>query len=141
MPLSLTIYFDGQFWTGILEDHTDTGIRAVKHTFGPEPTDAQLHEFLLAHGNALLDRLTKAPVIPTGQRAARPAGNPKRAARQAAREARLPRPSTASQLALKADQESRAQDTSASARAIRERDADELRAKRRAKAKAKHRGH
>ena len=60
-----TLYFDGRFWVGVLELHerrrgaeaNDQGgtVRAARHVFGAEPSDAELYDFLLTHGGALID--------------------------------------------------------------------------------------
>ena len=64
----LTVFFDGRFWIGVLEHHElrrggDTigraiTVRAARHVFGAEPSDVELYDFLLAHGGALIDRLS-----------------------------------------------------------------------------------
>ena len=60
-----TLSFDGRFWVGVLELHerrrgaeaNDQGgtVRAARHVFGAEPSDAELYDFLLTHGGALID--------------------------------------------------------------------------------------
>ena len=55
-----TLSFDGRFWVGVLELHerrrgaeaNDQGgtVRAARHVFGAEPSDAELYDFLLTHG-------------------------------------------------------------------------------------------
>ena len=105
-----TLFFDGRFWVGVLELHecrrgaetNDQGgtVRAARHVFGAEPTDVELYDFLLTHGGALIDRAAACPPVPASRSAGsstarRP--NPKRAARQTAKEATRSRPSTAAQ--------------------------------------------
>ena len=109
-----TVFFDGQFWVGVLEHVSADGasgaadgavahtVRAARYVFGAEPGDAELYAFLLAHGDDLIDAVeSSTPVTATG-RAGRvgPVVSPKRAARLAAKEADRPRPSTAAQVAL-----------------------------------------
>ena len=146
-----TLFFDGRFWVGVLELHerrrgaeaNDQGgtVRAARHVFGAEPSDVELYDFLLTHGGALIDRAAASPPVP----ASRPVGssstprpNPKRAARQAAKEAARARPSTAAQAALAAAREETA--TRASRDRSRRQKADEDWARRRQRAKRRHRG-
>ena len=60
MKTESTLYFDGQFWVGVIERHEADRVRAVRIVFGAQPSDAELYEFLLAHANALLCRLDEA---------------------------------------------------------------------------------
>ena len=147
-----TLYFDGRFWVGVLEHHElrhggdaisrAITVRAARHVFGAEPSDVELYDFLLTHGGALIDRAAASPPVP----ASRPVGlsstprpNPKRAARQAAKEAARARPSTAAQAALAAAREETATRTSRD-RSRRRQKADEEWARRRERAKRRHRG-
>ena len=157
IPVSIsaqfTLYFDGRFWVGVLEHHElrhggdaisrAITVRAARHVFGAEPSDAELYDFLLTHGGALIDRAAASPPVP----ASRPVGssstprpNPKRAARQAAKEAARARPSTAAQAALAAAREETATRTSRDRSRRRRQKADEEWARRRERAKRRHRG-
>ena len=148
-----TLFFDGRFWVGVLELHerrrgaeaNDQGgtVRAARHVFGAEPSDVELYDFLLTHGGALIDRAAACPPVPAPRSvdsSSTPRPNPKRAARQAAKEAARARPSTAAQAALATAREE------ASARGARNRsrrrrqEADEAWARRRERAKRRHRG-
>ena len=60
MKTESTLYFDGQFWVGVIERHEADRVRAVRVMFGAQPSDAEFYEFLLAHANALLCRLDEA---------------------------------------------------------------------------------
>ena len=149
----LTVFFDGRFWIGVLEHHElrrggDTigraiTVRAARHVFGAEPSDVELYDFLLTHGETLIDRAAASPPVPAPRSvdsSSTPRPNPKRAARQAAKEVARARPSTAAQAALATAREE------ASARGARNRsrrrrqEADEAWARRRERAKRRHRG-
>lgn len=45
--ITLTVYFDGSMWQGLLRKHIAGEISMAKHTFGSEPTDPELYEFVL----------------------------------------------------------------------------------------------
>ena len=148
-----TLFFDGRFWVGVLELHerrrgaeaNDRGgtVRAVRHVFGAEPSDVELYDFLLTHGGALIDRAAACPPVPASRSAgssSAPRPNPKRAARQAAKEAARARPSTAAQAALAAAREETATRASRDRSRRRRQKADEDWARRRQRAKRRHRG-
>ena len=157
IPVSIssqfTLYFDGRFWVGVLEHHERhrggdvigqaITVRAVRHVFGAEPSDVELYDFLLTHGGTLIDRAAaSSPVpvsIPVGSSSTlRP--NPKRAARQAAKEAARARPSTAAQAALAAAREAASARGASNRSQSRRQKADEAWARRRERAKRRHRG-
>ena len=156
-----TIFFDGQFWVGVLEHSSgaDGGgtaggaadgsavrtVRASRHVFGAEPSDMEVHAFLLAHGGDLIDSVEcSTPVTAAGRTGGAgpvgPAVNPKRAARQAAKEAARSRPSTAAQAALAASRQEQSARAKQERGRRRRRQADEAWARRRERAKRRHRG-
>jgi hypothetical protein len=96
MVAVFTVYFEDPFWVGILESSEDSSTLTVaRHVFGPEPSNAELLQFML-YGYVDMPRagtVTGKLLKPCGRM------NPKRAQRVAKREeARLP--STKSQAAL-----------------------------------------
>ena len=148
-----TLSFDGRFWVGVLELHerrrgaevNDQGgtVRAARHVFGAEPSDVELYDFLLIHGGALIDRAAACPPVPASRSAgssSAPRPNPKRAARQAAKEAARARPSTAAQAALAAAREETATRASRDRSRRRRQKTEEDWARRRQRAKRRHRG-
>jgi hypothetical protein len=141
---SFIVFFDGTFWVGVVEvGEPDGSVRAARHVFGAEPSNAELLEFVDHHGSALIDRaLSSAPSDPDPERrrARSGPGNPKRAARQAAKEQARSGTSTAAQAALaKAREQSDAARTAAR-RKNRSDEAERRREAAIAKRKAKHRG-
>ncbi|PEU08263.1 YjdF family protein, partial [Bacillus sp. AFS019443] len=44
--MKLTIYFDGQFWIGIVEMMENNKLKVCKHTFGSEPKDNEILDFI-----------------------------------------------------------------------------------------------
>ena len=81
MKTESTLYFDGQFWVGVIERHEADRVRAVRIVFGAQPSDAEFHEFLLAHANALLCRLDEAAWTPDTAQRQTTHHNPKRTQR------------------------------------------------------------
>ncbi|NUO96740.1 MAG: YjdF family protein [Nonomuraea sp.] len=113
--VTLSVYLDGAFWVGVLEVVEDGRLRATRFTLGSEPTDPELHEFLMRHGVALLEQAHAAPAVAAGERVRR--ASPKRAAKLAARAAaRVSTRSTASQEAMRLELESRKQEAAESRR-------------------------
>ena len=149
----LTVFFDGRFWVGVLEHHelrhgSDAisraiTVRAARHVFGAEPSDVELYDFLLTHGGILIDRAAASPPVPAPRSvdsSSTPRPNPKRAARQAAKEAARARPSTAAQAALAAAREETATRASRDRSRRRRQKTEEDWARRRQRAKRRHRG-
>lgn len=94
---SFLLYFDGQFWVGLITASLCDGAPAVgRVVFGPEPSDAQLLDWMKREYPTV-------PLLPTDANTDAPApkGNPKRRLREARRALQSPATGTASQLALK----------------------------------------
>ena len=141
MPTIFTILFDGRFWVGVLERHDGGRVRAARVVFGAEPSDVELHAWLLAHGSELLERAERAPGVRADRVGQARRINPKRALRLAAREAARPRTSTTAQQAVKAEREARATQAARTASADRRAEREVARARRRERARARRRGH
>lgn len=140
MPSTFTVYFDDPFWVGLLEIRGPEGVRAARHVFGAEPTGPELLDFSVRGFGDLLDRAMLAPPVVEGGAARPRVGNPKRAARAAARD-RSARPvSTAAQEAMSRSYELAKAERRTEARERREAEADVRRERAREKAKARHRG-
>lgn len=58
----LTVYFDGVFWIGIYERVSDGRLEACKITFGAEPKDYEVYEYLLQNW----DKLRFSPPVDAG---------------------------------------------------------------------------
>lgn len=136
-----TVFFDDPFWVVVLEIHDSQGVRAVRHVFGAEPTDAELYQFLLRHGVALLIRAERCVAVDDSSSRSVAVRNPKRLAREAARAARLARPSTAAQEAVRKELELRKRASAKHSREEREAHAEHRREVRRARSRARRRGH
>lgn len=133
----LTIYFDGQFWAGLIECREEGRTSAIRHVFGPEPTDPQVWAFIQRDLPALLHRMTTS--VASGPPRPRPA-NPKRLARQAAKALAAPAVSSVAQEALKAQQAAHKKVRRERSKQQREAQAEARYLQARQKAKQRHRG-
>ena len=132
---TLTVYHDGQFWVGLAE-HVEGGrYGAARIVFGAEPSNEEILRFVASEWAKLAffgDKATET---------SKPAKNPKRRAREAAKALRQPAMSTKAQQAL-AEQREALKRESAHARSRRRADEAEARfEQRKLKRKQKHRGH
>ena len=132
---TLTVYHDGQFWVGLAERVEDGRYGVARIVFGAEPSDEEILQFVVDKWK----RLTFFGDDPT--EASKPAKNPKRRAREAAKALKQPAMSTKAQQAL-ANQRETMKRESAQARSRRRADEAEARfEQRKLKRKQKHRGH
>ncbi|MBP2652190.1 MAG: hypothetical protein H6Q74_3015 [Firmicutes bacterium] len=44
--MKLTVFYDGQFWVGVLEEVIDEKLKAVRYVFGSEPYDWDVMNFV-----------------------------------------------------------------------------------------------
>ena len=132
---TLTVYHDGQFWFGLAEHVEDGGYGAARIVFGTEPSDEEILQLVVGKW----EKLSFFGDEPT--EASKPARNPKRRAREAAKALKQPAMSTKAQQAL-ANQREAMKRESAHARSRRRADEAEARfEQRKLKRKQKHRGH
>ena len=132
---TLTVYHDGQFWVGLAEHVEDGTYGVARIVFGTEPSDEEILQFVTSKWAEL--------AFFGGDHAetSKPAKNPKRRAREAAKALKRPAVSTKAQQALANQRETMKRE---SARARSQRRADEAEARfeqRKLKRKQKHRGH
>lgn len=132
---TLTVYHDGQFWVGLAERVEDGRYGAARIVFGEEPSDEEILRFVVGKWEKLSFFGHDSTEVN------KPAKNPKRRAREAAKALRQPAMSTKAQQTLAAQREAMKQE---SAHARSQRRADEAEARfeqRKLKRKQKHRGH
>lgn len=132
---TLTVYHDGQFWVGLAEHVEDGRYGVARIVFGAEPSDEEILQFVVSKW-AKLSFFCHGPA-----EASKPAKNPKRRAREAAKTLKQPAMSTKAQQALASQREAMKRE---SVRARSQRRADEAEARfeqRKLKRKQKHRGH
>ena len=132
---TLTVYHDGQFWVGLAE-HVEGGKYGVARiVFGAEPSDEEILRFVTSEWEKLSFFGDKA--IETNK----PAKNPKRRAREAAKALKRPAMSTKAQQALAAQREAMKQESAHARSRRRAEEADARFEQRKLKRKQKHRGY
>ena len=96
---SLTVFFEDPFWVGVFERRIGKKLSVCKVTFGAEPKDCEVLEFILNH----YYELSFSPAITVGSR--QTADNPKRRQREARKQMEQSGISTKSQEALRLQRE------------------------------------
>ena len=95
----LTVFFEEPFWIGLFERIEDGRLSVAKVTFGTEPKDYEVYEFILRH----YYRLKFSPAVATDVK--EDAKNPKRRQREGRKQLQKAEIGTKSQQALKLQQE------------------------------------
>ena len=133
---SLTILFEDPFWIGLFELADREGLRVCKVTFGAEPTEREIMQFVDRNWHRLrFSPAVDASTTPENRR------NPKRQLREVRRQTIPQGIGTKSQQALKKQQEQNKTEHRQRSKAEREADQQRRFELRQAKKKEKHRGH
>lgn len=130
----LTVYFDEPFWVGVFERIEDGKLSVAKVTFGAEPKDYEVSEFILKH----YDSLQFSPAVATV--AKETFRNPKRMQRDIRKQLRDTGIGTKSQQALKLQQEHNKQERKVKSRERKLAEAKRMFELKQQKKKEKHRG-
>lgn len=137
ITITLSVYYDGQFFSAVFETCDETGCRAARRVFATPPSEPEILALVINH-YAALDFSDSTPnarfLLPAAK-------NPKRRQREAVRAQRQIAPSTRAQAALQAQKE--AQGTAAKqhrSNVRRQRETAQF-ALRALKKKEKHKGH
>ena len=96
---NLTVFFEDPFWVGVFERRIGKKLSVCKVTFGAEPKDCEVLEFVLNH----YYELSFSTAITVGSR--QTADNPKRRQREARKQTEQSGISTKSQEALRLQRE------------------------------------
>lgn len=131
----LTVFFRDPFWVGVFEREEDGQLSACKITFGGEPREQEVYEFLLRRYSTLA---YGPPAAAKEQPAA--VKNPKRAQREARRQTRPDGIGTRSQQALQLQREQQKEQRQEDAKIRREEEKERRFRLRQEKKKQKHRG-
>lgn len=132
----LTVFFEDPFWVAMYERETDGMYAVCKITFGPEPKDYEVYQFLLDNWRTL----RFSPPVQAEMEAWR-RGNPKRAQREAQKSMQSTGVGTKAQQALQLQREMSKQTHKAKSKQQREAEAERQFALKQDKRKEKHRGH
>ena len=131
---TLTVYHDGQFWVGLAEHVEDGRYGAARTVFGAEPSDEEILRFVVGRW----ERFAFFGGDPA--EASKPAKNPKRRAREAAKALKRPAVGTKAQQALAAQREAMKRESARARSQRRAEEADARYEQRKLKRKQKHRG-
>ena len=131
----LTVYFEEPFWIGVFERIEDGKLSVSKVTFGAEPKDYEVQEYIQKHYASLKFSPAVDAVVKDIKR------NPKRMQREARRQMQETGIGTKSQQALKLQQEQNKQERKI--RSKEKKEAEELRKfeMKQQKKREKHKGH
>ena len=132
---TLTVYHDGQFWVGLAEHVEDGRYGAARIVFGAEPSDEEILRFVASEWEKLSffgDEATET---------SKPAKNPKRRAREAAKALKQPAMSTKAQQALANQMEAMKRESAHTRSRRRAGEAEARFEQRKLKRKQKQRGH
>ena len=133
--VKLTVFFEGPFWAGVFERVSSGKLSVCKVTFGAEPKDGEVGEFILENYH----RLEFSPAVDAP--AKRAGGSPKRRQRSAGKELGASGIGTKSQQALKLQREAAKDQRQELCRERREARMERQFELRKEKRREKHRGH
>lgn len=133
--VKLTIFFEEPFWVGVFERLSDGKLSVCKVTFGAEPKDYEVWEFILKH----YDALKFSPAMET--KVKKTADNPKRRQRNARKQLQALGVGTQSQQALQRQRQEKKVERERCRKAQQEAEKQRQFELKQEKRKAKHRGH
>lgn len=131
----LTVYFEKLFWIGVFERIEDGKLFVAKVTFGAEPKDYEVQEYIRKHCSSLKFSPAVDTVVKDMKR------NPKRMQREAKKQMQETGIGTKSQQALKLQQEQNKQERKKSSHQRKEAEKKRMFELKQQKKREKHRGH
>ena len=129
-----TVFFEDPFWVGVFERIENGKLSVAKVTFGAEPKDFEIYEFVLKHYYDLQFSPAVATVVKESKQ------NPKRIQREIKKALAQTGIGTKSQQALKLQQEQNKQERKVRSREQKLAEAERLFELKQQKKKEKHRG-
>lgn len=135
--MELSIFHDGQFFIGIVEYKVGSKSKFAKWTFGAEPDNEEVLDFIENYLLILIEN-TQTRVRTKKQKRKI---NPKRLQRRISKEQKTPKNMTKAQLALKEEQELKKEQSKKRKKAKRDAFKKRKREIKKNKAKEKHKGH
>ncbi len=137
--IKATIFFENRFWAGTFERTDKEGYAVARHIFGAEPSDPEIHEFILNHYHELKFGELKEVEIHIQRM------NPKRVQREVRREMEklkeTTRPSTLAQDYMREELEKKKKEKKRISSVEKQARKEELFAIKQQKKKEKQRGH
>lgn len=137
--IKATIFFEKRYWVGTFERTDKEGYAVARHIFGAEPSDPEIHEFVLSHFIELKFGEPKEVSIQIQRM------SPKRVQREVRREMErmkeTTRPSTLAQDYMREEMEKKKKEKKNISRSEKEARKDQQFAIKQEKRKEKHRGH
>ncbi|MBD5499200.1 MAG: YjdF family protein [Lachnospiraceae bacterium] len=130
----LTVFFEEPFWVGVFEGISEGKLSVCKVTFGAEPKDYEIYDFVLK--NYYLLRFSPA----VASEAKEPGRNPKRVQREVRKQVQNTGIGTKSQQALKLQQEQMKTERKTISRELQEAEKERQFALKQQKKKEKHKG-
>ena len=131
----LTVYFEEPFWVGVFECIENGRLTVAKVTFGAEPKDYEIQEYIQRYYFSLKFSPAVDTVVKETKR------NPKRIQREAKKQMQETGIGTKSQQALKLQQEQNKQERKVRSREKREADQLRMFEQKQQKKREKHKGH
>ena len=131
----LTVYFEDPFWVGVFERIENGKLTVAKVTFGAEPKDYEIQEYIQRYYFSLKFSPAVDTVVKETKR------NPKRIKREAKKQMQETGIGTKSQQALKLQQEQNKQERKVRSREKREADQLRMFELKQQKKREKHKGH
>ena len=131
----LTVYFEEPFWIGVFERIEDGKLSVAKVTFGAEPKDYEVQEYIQKHYASLKFSPAVDAVVKDIKR------NPKRMQREARRQMQETGIGTKSQQALKLQQKQNKQECKIRSREKKEAEKLRMFELKQQKKREKHKGH
>ncbi|MGN0169489.1 MAG: YjdF family protein [Lachnospiraceae bacterium] len=131
----LTVFFEEPFWVGVFEHIEEGKLSVAKVTFGAEPKDYEVQEYIQEYYCSLQFSPAVATVVKEAKR------NPKRMQRDAKKQMKENGIGTRSQQALKMQQEQNKQERKTRSREQKEADEQRMFELKQQKKREKHKGH
>lgn len=130
----LTVFFEEPFWIGIFERRSEGMLSVCKVTFGAEPKEYEVYEFILK----MYNRLGFSPAVESQEKEV--SSNPKRVQREVHRQVQNIGIGTKSQQALNLQREQQKTQRRAISKELRDAEKQRQFERRQKKKKEKHRG-
>lgn len=131
----LTVYFEEAFWIGVFERIEDGKLSVAKVTFGAEPKDYEVQEYIRKHYSSLKFSPAVDTVVKDMKR------NPKKMQREAKKQMQETGVGTKSQQALKLQQEQSKQERKKRSHQKKEAEKKRMFELKQQKKREKHKGH